>query len=336
MLNRRTKTTRSAKSKTCLVLLGVLGVFGSSAYAVYAMDEAEDNPWMASPWITAKPAKRTWQTWARFVYTDGWHGVSFQCSLDRSQFSSCASPTRYPAPLAGGFHTFRVRALGWSGRRRVLSPPASYTWLVDLRPPAPYIARHPADPTSASKATFALTDGEPRVRFQCSITGAWRPCSSSVSYRRLSVGEHHFQVRAIDPPGRPSPVARFDWRVVTQASENFSISFNGIVGGLLYPGAAPEVISLTLANPNGVSIFVTSVIVTVPSGPAGCDSATNISLAQSNVSSAAPVEIQAHGSITLPAQSRTAPTIGLVNLPVNQDACQNARFPLSFTGSAHS
>src|SRR4029077_11075473 len=101
-------------------------------------------------------------------------------------------------------------------------------------------------------------------------------------------------------------------------------------------GRGDEAISLTLANPNGVSIFVTSVIVTVPSGPAGCDSATNISLAQSNMSSVEPVKIQAHGSITLPAQGRTAPTIQLLNLPVNQDACQRARFPLSFTGSAHS
>jgi hypothetical protein len=144
-------------------------------------------------------------------------------------------------------------------------------------------------------------------------------------------------VRAIDPPALVSRVARFDWRVVPrQGRENFSISTGEIIGGPLYPGAPPEAIRVTLANPNDVAIFVTSLTVTVPSGPAGCDSATNIGLAQSDVSSAAPLEIQAHGSVTLPAQGRSAPTIQLVNLPVNQDACQNARFPLSFTGSAHS
>jgi hypothetical protein len=336
MLSRRTGTTRSAKGKTCLVLLSVLGVFGSGAYAVYAMDEPEGNPPVATPWITAKPAKRTWRTSARFGYTDGWHGVSFQCSLDGARFSSCTSPIRYPGPFAGGFHTFRVRALGWSRRQRVLSSPASYTWLVDLQPPVPRIARHPTDPTSARRATFAFTDGEPRARFQCRITGAWRACSSPMSYRRLSVTKHHFQVRAIDPPGRPSPVARFDWRIVTQAIESFSIGAGEVVGGLLYPRAAPQAISVTLANPNGISIFVTSVTVTVPSGPAGCDSATNVSLTQSNVSSVAQVKILAHGSLTLPAQGRTAPTIQLLDLPVNQDACQSARFPLRFTGSAHS
>jgi hypothetical protein len=338
MLGRWTGTTRGAKRRTCLALLGVLGVFASGAYSVYAVDEPEDNPGVPAPSITAKPAKGTSRMSASFSYTDRWRRVSFQCSLDGSHFRSCASPTRYPGPLAPGGHTFRVRALG-SHRGRKLSRTASYTWLIDPQPPTPYITRHPTDPTSAKTATFAFIHGEAqRATLQCRIdTHAWRACSSPVSYRRLRVGEHHFRVRALDPPAPPSPVARFDWHVVTQQSrQNFSISAGEIAGGLLYPGAAPQAIPITLANPNGVSIFVTSLTVTVPSGPAGCDSATNLSLAQSDVSSAAPVEIHAHGSVTLPAQGRSAPTIGLVNLPVNQDACQNARFPLSFTGSAHS
>lgn len=337
MPNRRTGTTSGAERRICLALLGVLGLFASGAYAVYAVDEPEDNSGVPAPSITAKPAKGTSRTSASFSYTDRWRRVSFQCSLDRSQFRSCASPTRYPGPLAPGGHTFRVRASSYRGRK--LSRTASYTWLIDPQPPTPYLTMHPADPTSARTATFAFAHGEAqRATLQCSIdTRAWRACSSPLSYLRLSVGEHHFRVRAIDPPAPASRVARFDWRVVTrQSRENFSISAGETVGGLLYPGAAPQAIRITLSNPNGVSIFVTSLTVTVPSGPAGCNSTTNISLAQSNVSSAIPVEIQAHGSLALPAQGRSAPTIQLVNLPVNQDACQNARFPLSFTGSAHS
>jgi hypothetical protein len=328
---------KSARTKTCLVLFGVIGVLCSGAYAVYAEDTLEGKPQMPTPSITAKPAKRTWRTSARFAYTDRWHRVSFQCSLDRSRFSSCARATRYPGPLPPGRHTFRVRALGsYPGREH--SRTMSYTWVVDLQPPAPHIAGHPTEETSSSSATFAFTDDERHIRFQCSVdTRAWRVCSSPFSYRRLSVGAHYFRVRALEPPAPPSPAARFDWRVVTPSSgESFSISVGEIAGGLLYPGAAPQTIRITLSNPNDVSIFVTSLSVTVPSGPAGCDSATNIGLAQSDVSSVAPVQISAHGSLTLPAQGRSAPTIGLVNLPVNQDACQNARFPLSVTGSAHS
>jgi hypothetical protein len=328
---------RGARRRTCLALLGAIVAFGSGAYSVYAALAPRGRTADGTPSITAKPPRRTWRTSARFAFTDRWRHVSFQCSLDGAPFSRCASPARYPAPLFGGWHTFRVRARG-SYPRRKLSPIASYTWLVDLQPPAPYIARHPTDPTLATAATFAFTDGEPRVRFRCSLdAGAWRACASPISYRGLGIGEHRFRVRAIDPPGRPSPIAPFDWSVVRQLGEkSFSISAGGITGGLLYPGAAPQAIHITLANPNDVPIFVTSLSVTVPSGPAGCDSATNIRLVQSEVSSAAPIAIPAHGSIALPAQGHAAPSIQLVNLPVNQDACQNARFPLSFTGSAHS
>ncbi len=179
------------------------------------------------------------------------------------------------------------------------------------------------------------------------------------------MGEHRFQVRAIDPPAHPSRATRFDWRVTQPSGEtlpsdegqpgrdpppspnpppspepspsglSFSIGAEG-VGAPLYPGATPQTIALTLSNPNDVAIFVTSLSVTVPSGPPGCDPAANLGVVQSDVSSLAPLEVPAHGSVTLPAQGRSAPTIQLVNLPVNQDACQNARFSLSFAGSAHS
>lgn len=107
-------------------------------------------------------------------------------------------------------------------------------------------------------------------------------------------------------------------------------------GGVLYPGAAAHAIRITLGNPNGVAMFVTRLTVTVPSGPAGCESATNIRLVQSNVSSATPVEIHAHDTVTLPAPGRSTPTIQLLDRPVNQDVCRNARFRLRVTGSAHS
>jgi hypothetical protein len=76
--------------------------------------------------------------------------------------------------------------------------------------------------------------------------------------------------------------------------------------------------------------------VTAPSGPPGCEPAVNLGIVQSDVSSAAPLDLPAHGSVTLPAQGHSAPTIQLLDLPRDQDACQSARFPLSFTGSAHS
>jgi hypothetical protein len=328
-------TTRGARRRASLVALGVLTVSVGGA-SVYALNTHAGRSGVPAPSLVAKPAKGTSRTSAMFAYTDRWHRASFQCSLDRSRFTHCASPTRYPGPIAPGWHTFRVRALvSYRGRRP--SPITSYTWLIDRRPPAPYIARHPGDPTGAKTATFAFTDGEADVAFQCSIDRrAWRNCTSPFSYRRLSLGEHLFRVRALDPPAIPSPITQFDWHVTAQQIiENFSIAAGEIVGGPLYPGAPPQAIRVTLTNLDSFPIFVTSLTVTVPSSPAGCDSATNLSLTQSDVSSAAPVKIEAHGSVTLPAQGRSAPTIQLVNLPVSQDACQNANFPLNLTGSAH-
>lgn len=253
-----------------LMLAGVLLVSGAGGYTVYALG-ARGKPLLPTPSIRVKPAKATWQTSARFAYTDSRRGVSFQCSLDHARFSRCATAIRYRGPLHAGNHRFRVRAVGWVRHRRVLSAAASYRWLVALQPPAPSLTSHPSDTTGPTDAIL---------------------------------------------------------------SESLSISVGQVAG--LYPGGAPRAIPVTLANPNDHAIFLTSVTVTASGGPPGCDSARNLSLTQSSASDLAPVVIQAYGSVTLPAQSATAPTIGLVNLPVNQDACQNANFALNVTGGAHS
>lgn len=225
--------------------------------------------------------------------------------------------------------------------------------LLDPPPPAPRILRHPRDATRARRATFAFTDSDGDVTFQCRIDARpWRTCASPYVLRHLGAGAHRFRVRALDPPASLGPIARFDWHVVQQklnaqnvkaqqdikaqqSVQNFSIAADEITGGPLFPGAPPQTIRVTLANPNRVPIFVTSLTVTVPSGPPGCDSATNLRLTQSDLSSAAPVEVPPRGSATLPTQGRSAPSIQLLDLPVNQDACQNAQLPLSLAGTSH-
>jgi hypothetical protein len=112
-----------------------------------------------------------------------------------------------------------------------------------------------------------------------------------------------------------------------------------ITGGVgdLTPGVATA-IRLTLTNPNGVPIYVTSLTVTIAadSTPPGCISASNVQLSQSNASSADPIAVPAGGSVTLTSAPR-APQIMLVNLPgVNQDVCKNKNFALTYSGSARS
>ncbi len=112
-----------------------------------------------------------------------------------------------------------------------------------------------------------------------------------------------------------------------------------ITGGVgsLRPGV-PAPIQITLTNPNGVPIIVTALTVRMAadSTPGGCSSAANFQMAQSDVSTGDPITIPAGGSVTLTKAPR-APQITLIDLPaVNQDACKNKSFNLTYSGSAHS
>lgn len=104
----------------------------------------------------------------------------------------------------------------------------------------------------------------------------------------------------------------------------------------LLPGF-PKPIRLTLTNPNSDQIFVTRLTVDISddSIPSGCSSAANIRITQSNVSESNPVVVPGNGTTVLTTAPRT-PQIELLNQPWNQDVCKNARFVLTYGGSAHS
>jgi len=68
---------------------------------------------------------------ATFSFSSPTAGVGFQCRLDGGSFSPCSSPVTYTG-LAGGLHTFEVRAVAGG----LADPtPAARAWTVDL--PAP-------------------------------------------------------------------------------------------------------------------------------------------------------------------------------------------------------
>jgi hypothetical protein len=284
------------------------------------------------PTITSKPASLTDEAYARLAFADSESGVAFLCRLDGHAFSSCTSPEWY-FNLADGSHTFQVQARDAAGNT---SGSTSYTWRIDtVAPPTPSLTGYPSQTTTATTATFAFTDAESGVRYECSLDDDSSPCSSPKSYAGIDPGRHSFSVRAVDAVGNRSRWASYSWTVTRTTNRDFSISGNA--NALLYPGAPARPIVLTLSNPNSVAIYVTSLQVTVTASTStGCSPATNLALTQSSASTAAPVRVPAGGSVTLPAQGVTAPTIRLLNLPVNQDACKNARFSLGYSGSAHS
>jgi hypothetical protein len=199
--------------------------------------------------------------------------------------------------------------------------------------PKPKITVHPDKLATSTTAKFGFGVRAGKARFQCRLDGrAWSACQAPVTFSKLPAGSHSFSVRVISR-GRHGKTTRFRWRVLEPM--DFSIQPQLASLGALYPGAPAQALPLTLANPNPVPIFVTSLQVRATADPPGCGSAENLILAGSSASSAAPIKVPASGSVSLPAPGASAPSIQLRDLPVSQDACQRAQFPLAFSGTAH-
>lgn len=204
---------------------------------------------------------------------------------------------------------------------------------VPAQIPKPTITLHPDKMATSTNAKFSFTTNR-RIRgFQCRLDRrGWRACEAPVVLTNLAAGRHRFSVRALDRRGRRGPAARFRWRLLEPKDFSILPRLDGL--GLLYPGAPPVALPVRIVNPNPVPIRITSLRVATVGDPEGCPSATNLELIHSSASNSAPLRVPAGGSLNLPAPGVSPPAIRLRDLPVNQDACQHARFPLGFSGTA--
>ena len=117
----------------------------------------------------------------------------------------------------------------------------------------------PSRPTYETTATFTFTDAEAGVRFRCKLGGgAYKPCSSGVTYTGLSVKGHTFAVRAVDAAGNWSHPTHYKWTVLAPV-DGFTIS--GSLSDLLHPGGS-SVLDVSITNPNNFAISVTGLTVT--------------------------------------------------------------------------
>ncbi|HZC52027.1 MAG TPA: hypothetical protein VE441_05980, partial [Mycobacterium sp.] len=80
---------------------------------------------------------------------------------------------------------------------------------------APTITSAPPSSTTATAATFAFSDGQSGVSFQCSLDGAvLTPCTSPMTYPGpLALGAHTFGVQARDAKGKTSATTKYTWTV---------------------------------------------------------------------------------------------------------------------------
>jgi large repetitive protein len=162
--------------------------------------------------ISSGPPTSTNQTSASFSFTSSEAGSTFQCSLDGAAFAACTSPKSYSG-LAGGSHTFRVRAIDPAGNTD--ASPATQTWTVDLTAPQTTISTGPATFTNSTNASFTFASNEPFSSFECSLDGGpFVACTSPKPYSGLAEGAHSFQVRATDPAGNTDATpATHSWTI---------------------------------------------------------------------------------------------------------------------------
>ena len=141
----------------------------------------------------------------------------FESSLDGSDFSVVTSPVSLDS-LPTGPHKFTVEATDLAGN---VSTPVVYTWNIDTTPPMASITQKPPATSFVTTATFAFTgtddvDTPAQLQFKVSLdSAAFLPASSPVSYSKLVLGMHTFQVEAIDRAGNISPVVSYSWQVAT-------------------------------------------------------------------------------------------------------------------------
>ena len=154
---------------------------------------------------------------ATFEFEANEKSAMLECSLDRAQFKTCASPKTYTG-LARGKHSFRVRAVDGAGNTD--PTPAGREWEVDVKAPKTKLTEAPKD-FSKGDDRFAFASSEKHSSFECKLDdGEYEACSSPRTYRALDDGEHRFRVRAVDRAGNPdtSPASR-KWTVDTNPPE---------------------------------------------------------------------------------------------------------------------
>ena len=128
----------------------------------------------------------------------------FECRTSRngapfSLWAECESPYSL-ADLESGIWTLDVRAVDSAGNKSSGSFIASYIWSTIGTIPVSEITA--VNASNGSAAFGFRSTNDPVATFECRIDGGlWAACQSPRTFSDLSVGEHTFQVRAVNQVG---------------------------------------------------------------------------------------------------------------------------------------
>lgn len=126
---------------------------------------------------------------------------------------------RVPTPLADGVYTAEASQVG---NRSSSGVSQDTVFTVDTVAPTARITGGPRGSVTGSRvATFRFASSEPTgARFTCAIDGgAYAPCASPLTLRRMRLGRHTLSVKAVDLAGnvQRTPTRR-RWTVVSLAT----------------------------------------------------------------------------------------------------------------------
>lgn len=138
---------------------------------------------------------------ARFEFTSPTAGATFECRLNGA-VETCVSPRVYTG-LADGSYTFEVLA---RAANKADPTPATRTFSLDNAGPETTIEAGPPLTTESSTAAFTFSSSETGASFECSFDGAaFAACQSPLTFSAIALGDHAFEVRAVDALGNADP-----------------------------------------------------------------------------------------------------------------------------------
>lgn len=162
----------------------------------------------------ASPSKNTAADYKYTVSDSGTGVAKTECSIDGSAYQVCAADAKSYAGLAGGNHTFKIKATDKSGN----ASEASHSFMIDLTIPTIQLTAVPPSPTNLSSFKFEFTanDNIAVHHTECRIDAqAYVNCDglSQHTLSGLTDGAHRFGVRAVDTAGNYSNEAVHNWTV---------------------------------------------------------------------------------------------------------------------------
>jgi hypothetical protein len=304
--------------------------------------------------INSAPASATTETSASFSFSSSQAGSTFECSLDGAAFAACTSPKTYTG-LDENPHTFAVKATDLAGNTD--ATPANESWTIDITAPNTTIASGPPPVTNQTNASFSFSASQAGSTFECSLDGAFAPCTSPKTYPGLGAGPHTFEARATDPAGNTdaSP-ATHTWVIdltppnttitspgppalTNQTTAGFSFvaseadsTFQCRLDGAFAPCTSPKTYPGLGAGPHAFEVRATDPAGNTDASPAARSWTVDLIAPETTITSAGPPAVTNQTSATFTFSSEPGATFQCSLDAFDDGAFAPCTSPTSYTG----